>query len=83
MTTAAPIATRPTDPLSRPVSSWTARLAGLRSRVSEDDPRVIECREALAYYRLTKAIDAEQGVQLPKAYANRLAKRVRELAAAS
>lgn len=78
-TTATP--TRPTDPLSRPVGSWTATLAALKSRgADETDPRIVECREALAYYRLTRAIDAERGVQLSPRLANRLARRLRELA---
>lgn len=50
------------DPASRSRSSWVAVLANLKSRGAPDtDPQVIACRQALAYYRARKAIDAEAG----------------------
>ncbi len=43
--------------------SWVARLAWLkREGVSESDQRVVECRAALAYYRIHKVIDDESGL---------------------
>ena len=61
-----------TDPASRSASSWSATLAALKSRdVPDDDPRVIEARNALAYHRVHRAIDAERG-NLNRAGADRL-----------
>jgi hypothetical protein len=61
-----------TDPASRSASSWAATLAALKSRaVPEDDPRIIECRQALAYHRVQRAINAETG-QLSRPGVNRL-----------
>jgi hypothetical protein len=52
-----------TDPASRSCASWVARLAYLKSRsVPDSDPGVIEAREALAYYRVHKAVDAAVGL---------------------
>lgn len=60
------------DPASRTASSWSARLAALKSRhVPDDDPRIIECREGLAYWRVRRSIDAERG-QLSRAGVDRL-----------
>ena len=61
-----------TDPARRSASSWSATLAALKSRrVPDTDPRVIECREALAYWRVSRAVNAEQG-HLSRAGADRL-----------
>lgn len=60
------------DPASRPSASWCARLAYLKSRgYGEGDPWVVECREALAYWRVHKSIGAEAG-QLSRPGADRL-----------
>jgi hypothetical protein len=54
------------DPASRPSASWAGRLAWLKSQgVDDDDERVVECRNALAYWRLHKAVDAESGQLSP------------------
>ncbi|WP_094980852.1 hypothetical protein [Rhodococcus pyridinivorans] len=40
--------------------SWAARLGALKSRqVPDTDPRVIECRAALAHYRAHDALGAD------------------------
>lgn len=53
----------------------------LKSRtVPDDDPRVIECRQALAYYRVRRAVAAETG-QLSPAGVNRLGVQLREAVA--
>lgn len=70
------------DPESRDRPSWQGRLAVLKSRaVPDDDPRVIECREALAYHRVHKAIGAETG-QLSRAGVDRLVAQLRSAASA-
>jgi hypothetical protein len=57
MTTAA---VEDAGPGSRPAASWQARHAAFKSRgVSDDDPRVRECLEALAYHRVRRVLDAE------------------------
>lgn len=69
------------DPASRTASGWAARHAALKSRaVPDDDPRVIECREALAYHRVRRSISAEVG-RLSRAGADRLAADLREAVA--
>lgn len=66
------------DPESRERGTWVGRLAVLKSRaVPDDDPRVIECRQALAYYRLRRAVAAESG-QLSRAGIARLGVQLRE-----
>ena len=48
-------------PASRSASGWSARRAALKSRqVPDDDPRMIECDAALAYWRCRRTIDAER-----------------------
>lgn len=43
-----------------PASSWSAQLAGLKSRgVSDQDSRVRRCRAALAFHRTLRVVDAE------------------------
>lgn len=54
------------DPLADPAIlspiQWGTRLASFKSRmVDESDPRVVECRAALAYWRCRRALDAEHG----------------------
>jgi hypothetical protein len=54
------------DPASKPATAWVAQLAGRKSRgATEDDPHIIACREALAFWRLRKRIDAEAGQLSP------------------
>ena len=60
------VATMPTtstaDPTSMPPARWQSRLAALKSRsVSDTDPRVVACREALSYWRVRRAVEAELG----------------------
>jgi hypothetical protein len=51
-----------TDPASRSAVSWSTRYASLKSRqLPDDDPRVRECLEALAFHRVSKVLDAETG----------------------
>ncbi|WP_078325174.1 hypothetical protein [Mycobacteroides salmoniphilum] len=55
------------DPASRPAPSWSARLAALKSRqVPDDDPRVVECNAALAYWRCRRIIDTERDLLDPR-----------------
>lgn len=50
-----------TDPATRSASSWSSTLAVLKSRGAPDtDPRVIEARGALAYWRVRRVIDTER-----------------------
>jgi hypothetical protein len=56
-----------TDPASRTAASWNGTLAALRSRqVPDDDPRVIECLAALAFWRCKRVIDAEAPHLVPE-----------------
>lgn len=49
------------DPNALSGPSWSARLAALKSRAApDDDPRVAECRRALAFWRVKRAVDAER-----------------------
>ena len=51
-----------TDPALMPPASWRARRAALISHGAElDDARVVECDEALAYWRVRRVLDAERG----------------------
>jgi hypothetical protein len=69
------------DPASRPSASWAGRLAWLKSQgVDDDDERVVECRNALAYWRLHKAVDAETG-QLSATGIDRLVSELRAVTA--
>ena len=68
----------PVDPESRDRGTWVGRLAVLKSRGAPyDDPRVIECRQALAYHRVHRAVAAETG-QLSRAGVDRLVVQPRE-----
>jgi hypothetical protein len=69
------------DPESRERGTWVGRLAVFKSRaVPDDDPRVVECRQALAYYRVQRAVAAESG-QLSRAGVDRLGVQLREAVA--
>ncbi|AQA05025.1 hypothetical protein BVC93_24405 [Mycobacterium sp. MS1601] len=51
-----------TDPASRSASSWASSQAALKGRgVPDSDPRIVECRAALAYWRCRTVIDRERG----------------------
>jgi hypothetical protein len=55
------------DPASRSAPSWSARRAALKSRqVPDDDPRLIECDAALAYWRCRRVIDTERELLDPR-----------------
>jgi hypothetical protein len=55
------------DPASRSASSRNGTLAALRSRqVPDDDPRVIECLAALAFWRCKRVIDTEAPHLVPE-----------------
>ncbi|WP_133689209.1 hypothetical protein [Mycobacterium sp. BK086] len=72
-------ATRASDPVE--MSHVSGRLGALKSRgVPDDDPRVTECRDALAYYRLRNSIAAERGLLSP-ASITRLVSQLREAVA--
>lgn len=48
------------DPLSRTAAGWSGRYAALKSRGADDaDPRSVECRAALSFHRVKRALDAE------------------------
>ena len=67
-----------TDPASRSAASWNGTLAALKSRqVPDDDPRVIECLAALAFWRCKRVIDAEAPHLVPE-HAGVLAELLRE-----
>lgn len=66
------------DPEARARASWAGRLAQLVSRgVSEEDPRVIECRAGLAYHRIRQSIESDAN-QLSAAGADRLVSQIRQ-----
>lgn len=45
-----------------PATVWQGRKAAMRSRgVPDDDPRIVECDEWMAYHRVLRAIQAESG----------------------
>lgn len=49
------------DPAALTPSQWSARLAAFLSRGRRnDDPNVLACREALAYWRCRRVLDAER-----------------------
>jgi hypothetical protein len=49
------------DPGERPPISWSTTLAVLnRNNVPDSDPRIAECRAALAYWRVRRVIDKER-----------------------
>lgn len=48
------------DPLSRTAAGWSARYAAIKSRgATDDDPRSVECRAALSFHRVKRALDNE------------------------
>lgn len=50
-----------------PPSSWRARRAGLISHgATLDDPRVVECDQAMAYWRCRRVIDTERELLDPR-----------------
>ncbi|WP_341267130.1 hypothetical protein [Gordonia malaquae] len=54
------------SPASRPPASWQSRFAALKSRgATDDDPRIVECHAALAYWRCRRVIDVEVGHLTP------------------
>jgi len=65
------------DPAALSPAQWNGKLAALTRTRSANDPEVLECREALAFWRCKRAIDAEVG-HLAPAGVDRL---VRELQA--
>jgi hypothetical protein len=55
------------DPASRTAGQWASRRAALLSRqVSADDPRVRECDEALAFWRVRRVLDKERTSLAPQ-----------------
>lgn len=51
------------DPSHLPAASWQSRLAALSGRgVPDTDPRMVQCRRALAFHRAAKAVTAEREV---------------------
>ncbi len=60
------------DPASRSASSWSAMLASLIAHgFGDDDPRVKSAREGLAFHRVRRQVEAEQG-KLARAGVDRL-----------
>jgi hypothetical protein len=56
-----------TDPASMPPSGWKTRKGSLLSHgIDPDDPRIIECDGALAYWRCRRVIDRERGQLHPE-----------------
>lgn len=50
------------DPASMSPARWQSRLAALkRNGAAENDPLILECHTALAYWRCRRVIDAERG----------------------
>ncbi|MDP7720763.1 hypothetical protein [Mycobacterium sp. TY814] len=67
-----------TDPAALTPSQWSARLAAYLSRGrGNDDPEVVACRQALAFWRARRAIDAEAG-QIAPDHLDALTARLRE-----
>lgn len=60
------------DPASKSASSWSATLASLKAHgCGDDDPRVKSAREGLAFHRVRRQVEAEQG-KLSRAGVDRL-----------
>ncbi|OHT48873.1 hypothetical protein [Mycobacteroides chelonae] len=75
--TSVPIA----DPASRSAAAWSALQASLKARgAPASDPRVIEARMGLAFWRVQKAIARERGMLSPSA-ADRLRSGISEAVA--
>lgn len=48
-------------PADRSAIHWQTRLASFKSRgIPDSDPRVVECTNALAFWRIMKVIDDAQ-----------------------
>jgi hypothetical protein len=48
------------DPATVPSAHWQARLGAFKSRgVPDDDDRVVECVQSLAFWRVKRSIDAQ------------------------
>ena len=61
------VLTMNSDPTAISAAQWSARLASFKSRrVSDADPRVVECRSALAYHRVRNAIVADRRLLAPE-----------------
>ncbi len=55
------------DPADLPPARWQSRLAGFKGNgVPDCDPRVIECRAALSYWRVRRVIDSERELLAPE-----------------
>ncbi|WP_078313533.1 hypothetical protein [Mycobacteroides chelonae] len=55
------------DPGRRGPTSWVSRKAALKSRnVPDDDPRIIECDAALAYWKCRRIIDTQRELLDPR-----------------
>jgi hypothetical protein len=71
-----------TDPAEMSSATAQARLGALKSRgVPDDDPRVVECRQSLAYHRVHRAVDREVG-ELSRPGVERLVSELRAAAVA-
>lgn len=69
------------DPGSKSPPQWQSRMAALLSHGrAQDDPDLVECREALAYWRCRRVIDAEVG-QISAAGVDRLVASLRSAVA--
>ncbi|OBK97764.1 hypothetical protein A5645_05580 [Mycobacterium asiaticum] len=66
------------DPAARTPAQWSGRLAAYLARGrANDDPEVVACRQALAFWRARRAIDAEAG-QIAPNHLDALTARLRE-----
>ena len=69
------------DPTALTPAQWSGRLAAYLARGRDsDDPNVVACRAALAFWRTRRAIDAEAG-QIAPGHLDALAARLREAVA--
>ena len=61
------VLTMNSDPTTITAAQWSARLASFKSRnVSDADPRVVECRAGLAFWRVRNAIVADRRLLAPE-----------------
>lgn len=49
------------DPAALSPVQWSGKLAALTRIRPADDPELVECREALAFWRCKRTFDAEAG----------------------
>ncbi|MGV0648758.1 hypothetical protein ABVK35_10240 [Mycobacterium kansasii] len=69
------------DPTALTPAQWSGRLAAYLARGrGNDDPDVMACRSALAFWRARRAIDAEAG-QIAPGHLDALTARLREAVA--